>query len=186
MTDRNKEASERRADLRQREKKVQMSHADVNVTPSRVRQLLRELQTHHVELEQQNEQLRDTQTQLSEAHDRFFDLYDFAPIGYLTLDKNGKILEANLTAATMLGVERPALLGTNFAKSVRRDSRDGWHSQLEAAFSGAQTKFVCELQMRGRDDSRLAVRLEGILFGSENNRRCQAALVDITEQKKAE
>src|SRR5215831_8300436 len=117
MTDRNENRSRQRADLRERDQRAQMSHAEVKkATSGRVRELIRELQAHQLELQQQNEQLRDAEIALVEVRDRYLDLYNFAPIGYVTVDKDGTILETNLTAATMLGVERQEMLGATFAK----------------------------------------------------------------------
>jgi PAS domain-containing protein len=81
---------------------------------SNIGHLVHELQMHQVELEAQNYELRQTHQQLEETRDRYADLYDFAPVGYLTLEGSGRILEINLTGAGMLGWERQQIIGQSF------------------------------------------------------------------------
>ncbi len=88
---------------------------------------LHELRVHQIELELQNEELRRAQFELEVSRDRFVDLYDFAPVGYLTLSRTGVIREANLVAATLLGLERRRLKGRRFSGFVCSGYADRWH-----------------------------------------------------------
>lgn len=102
--------------------------ADVPTMPTEdVQALVHELNVHQMELEIQNEDLRESQAELAHTRDRYADLYEFAPTGNVTLEPDGKILDANLTAATMLGVERQYLLRANIANFVIRESQDDCH-----------------------------------------------------------
>jgi len=155
------------------------------MTSTKVQHVIHELELHQIDLELQNEELRRTQVQLSESRDRYSDLYEFAPIGYITLNKEGEVQESNLTAAMMLGIERESLLGTNVVRFIAPVSTREWHLHRRAAFSSG-LKQVTELEMCTADGTRLVVRLEGIAFGPEHRRRCRTALIDITEQKRLE
>src|SRR5262245_62551492 len=81
------------------------------ISPDDFTRLVHELEVHQIELELQNEELRRAQVELEESRQQFSDLYDFAPVGYLTVDQNTVVVQANLTAVTMLGVERGRLVG---------------------------------------------------------------------------
>ena len=86
--------------------------------PTEIQKLVHELQMHQIELDMQNEELRRSQGETEAAWAKYADLYDFAPIGYFTFDPQGVILEANLTGARLLGVERGSLLRTPFVSHV--------------------------------------------------------------------
>jgi PAS domain S-box-containing protein len=105
--------------------------------------LVHELQVHQVELEMQNDELRGTQGELEASRDRYSTLYHQAPIGYLTIDRRGKIQEVNLTATAMLGMERAHLLGQHLAMFVNREDA--------AAFFRYQRDVLVEERKQGRD-----------------------------------
>jgi PAS domain S-box-containing protein len=187
MSTRKKQRSQQRPPSRKRAEKIAQT-SRLDITKMKYEDVLRlagELEIHQIELQRQNQQLRDAQIDLEESRNRYFNLYDFAPIGYVTLDQDGTILEANLTAAEMFGVERQALLGADLSKFVSPESQDRWFLHRRAAFSGG-TKQVCEIDVRRADATRLAVRLEGIAFGPEKDRQCRTALIDLTERKDTE
>jgi PAS domain S-box-containing protein len=147
--------------------------------------LVHELQVHQAELETQNEELRRVQAELAESRDRYSILYDFAPAGYITVNADGRILEANFTAAAMLGIERRALRQRNFGYFVDREAQHTWHLHRRAAMA-AENQQSCELAIRKADGTPLVMRLESIALGSEPDRRCHIALIDITEHKRAD
>ena len=99
-----------------------------------VQSLIHEQQVHQIELEMQNEELRRVQNELKEARNKYSDLYDFAPIGYFTFDKNGLILEVNLTGANKLGVERSFLIKKPFSLYVAFSSRNVFYLHLRQDF----------------------------------------------------
>jgi PAS domain S-box-containing protein len=152
-----------------------------------VLKLVHELQVHQVELEMQNEELRRTHLELTQSRDRFSDLYDFAPVGYLTINAQGIVLEANLTAAKMLGVVRNHLVAQSFSRFIGRASQDIFDRHRRVAFSG-DNPHVCQLALRKADGSTLPVHLESLPVARDaaRIRRCRLALVDITDLKRTE
>ena len=93
------------------------------MSPEEAGRTLQELRVHQIELQMQNEELRRAQVELDAARARYFDLYDLAPVGYITVSKKGLILEANLTASRLLGVQRGALVKRRLASFVIPDGR---------------------------------------------------------------
>jgi PAS domain S-box-containing protein len=173
--------------LRQRaEEMARTSPTDIaGMTSNEVQRLIHELQIHQIELELQNEELRQAQVELAHSRDQYSDLYEFAPTGYVTLDSDGKIQNANLTTAAMLGVERQHLLQASLSNFVNRESQDEFYLHRRAVLS-SETKQTCEVRMKGADARGLAVRLESIAFGPENDRRCRTALIDLTAERQAQ
>jgi len=100
------------AALRQSAEEQLQSCIPSNTAPlsaDETRRLLHELQVHQIELEMQNEELRSSRAQLETAVAGYTNLYDFAPAGYFTLDRNGEITQTNLVGARLLGLERAKL-----------------------------------------------------------------------------
>jgi signal transduction histidine kinase len=155
-------------------------------SPEAMRGLIHELQVHQIELELQNEELRRAQQELEAAHARYFDLYDLAPVGYVTLSVPGIIQEANLTAATMLAVPRGALLRQLLARFVIADDQPiyyRYHQALQQA-GGPQ---VCELRMLRPEQTPFWVRLEAIVaLGPPEKAIYRVVLSDITARVAAE
>lgn len=105
-------------------------HNPLQPENERANRLADELHVHQIELASQNEELRRTQSDLAAARDRYLDLFDFAPVGYLTLDKDGVVLECNLTSAKMLGTRRSALNGASLSRFILPAESDRWHLYL--------------------------------------------------------
>jgi len=114
--------------------------------------MLHELKVHQIELEMQNEELRQSQAELEASHERYFELFDLAPVGYFTLTGDARILEANLTAGELLGVPRSALLDRPFTRFILPDDQDGYYHHRRAVANGG-TIATCELRMVRADGS---------------------------------
>jgi two-component system CheB/CheR fusion protein len=149
------------------------------------RSLIHELQVHQIELEMQNEELRRAQGELEESRNRFSDLYDFAPVGYFTFDKNGLIIEVNLTAANKLGVERSFLIKKPFSLFISPGSKDVFYLYLRHVFRTG-VRQTCELKLLDKKGVSFDIQLESIPVqdGEGNSRYCRAAMSDITELKR--
>jgi len=89
--------------------------------------LMHELLVHKVELEMQNEELRRAYAALEEARDRYVELYEFAPVGYVSISREGLIEEINLTGSALLGIDRAQLVKRRFSAFVAPEDRDRWH-----------------------------------------------------------
>ena len=148
--------------------------------------LLHELQVHQIELETQNEALRQTQIALEQSRDRYADLYEFAPVGYLTLSGSGLIAEINLVGATLLGVERRRLIGRRFGRFVAPADRKLWYGLLPGALQQSDRQ-TCELALLRGDGSSFHARLDYTRSpGEQQAPSLRIALTDISVQKHTE
>ena len=108
------------------EKLARAPRAPGDMTKQAAERLLHELQVHQVELEMQNEELQRAHAALEESRDKYLDLYDFAPVGYFTLTRTGRVVEANLAGATLLGVARPKLVGRGLGRFIVPEDLERW------------------------------------------------------------
>ncbi len=147
--------------------------------------VIHDLHVHQIELEMQNEQLRLSQEDLEAARERFVELYDFAPVGYLTLNKEGLIVQANLTSVSMLGVERSRLVNVSFSRFVSSDDQEAYYHCWRKVFQSAGT-HSCELRLRPASAEMFHGRLEAVRGIEGGAVVCRMTLSDITRQKRSE
>jgi PAS domain S-box-containing protein len=176
-------------DLRARaEESLAKTRRDVDHMPEKdMHKLVHELQVHQLELEMQNDQLRRTQQGLEAASDRYSDLYDFAPGALLTLSEQGAVLEANLSAAALLGLGRKELLHQKFTRFIPPESQGTFHLYCQQVLHSG-IKQVSELTLKSATGRRLTVRVEGIatLDPETYKTQCRLSLNDITASKELE
>jgi len=148
--------------------------------------LLHELEVHQIELEMQNEALRQSQFDLEKSRDRYMDFYDFSPIGYITLNENGLISELNLTGAAMLGSERNKLWRQRFASFVLPEFQDHWHRHFQQALV-SDTSGTCELSLQRKDGTYFFARIDCLRLNKPGEALLiRLVLTDITERIKGE
>ena len=149
--------------------------------------LLNELQIYEIELEMQNAELQVARNRLELLLEKYTDLYDFAPVGYFSLDDQGKILEANLAGADLLGMERARLINTPLQRFLVPAGQAGFLAFLKRVFAGP-VKQLFEAEMSKRDSKNFWATFHGISILSMNDPRqwCRVAISDTTLLKQAE
>ena len=148
--------------------------------------MLHELQVHQIELEMQNEELRQAHVKLDTERARYFDLYDLAPVGYLTVSEAGLVLQANFTVCTLLGVNRVALLKQAFSHFMLPDDTDIFYLLRKRILSSHEPQY-CELRMVNPLKQQVWVHLA--ISGTRDELGepvFRIALSDISERKQAE
>ncbi len=145
--------------------------------------LIHELEVHQLELAMQNEELNITKENLETAVEKYTELYDSAPTGYMSLTKDGNIIELNLCAAKMLGLERQKLAGYKFGIFLTAGSLRTFTNFLSRIFKdGSQDSTELVLSTAGKNI--ISVYIVGHL--SKNTDHCHISIIDITERKKAD
>ncbi|AII53482.1 PAS domain S-box protein [Hymenobacter sp. APR13] len=171
--------------LRERAEKRRylVTQAVTDKSPDEVQRLVHELQTHQIELEMQYEELLLAQAEAESARAEFVNLYDFAPVGYLTLDAHGTIRQLNLRAAQQLGSIRQRLVGRRLALFVAEADRVACADFLQQ-LQASDLRHTCELEMRRQDNTAWYALLEGSQGPpTEHEPQYRVALLDVTDRR---
>ncbi len=147
--------------------------------------IIHELQVHQVELEMQNQALRDAQATIAQSQAKYADFYDFSPVGYLTLDENGLIRDLNLTAAELLGDDRECLKGKLFRLFVSSEYQLAFDRHRREVL-GSAWKKSCDLLLSKKDKTLFYGHLESIGDGDVGQGLIRSVLTDVTERKQLE
>jgi len=174
----------RRSEGRLREKQSEIPEAQVGHDTQR---LFHELQVHQIELELQNEELNQANATAKSALEKFTDLYEFAPVGYFSLDELGVMVELNMAGAVLLGVERSRLTGRRFQLFVAPKSRPIFQGFLDRIFADCGRQYCEAVLQRERGESFWA-ELAGtsVLLGDGAQRLSRIVVSDISARRTAE
>jgi PAS domain S-box-containing protein len=181
-------ASPEDAELRMRAKERLHEQARAGKPPAsqhadNPQRLLHELQVHQVELQLQNEQLEAARAWIEAALGSYTELYDFAPVPYLTLGPTGAIVEANLAGARLLGVERARLLDKRLGAFVAEADRGRFAAFLKSAFATA-SDVQCEVVLVAKDGTGSTVEIRATL--ANDGASVRIVLIDVSAQRARE
>jgi PAS domain S-box-containing protein len=191
-----KTASKHFSELRQRaEKALQKRPPDdldfAELSNEEMHRLVHELQVHQIELEMQNDELRRSQNEIeesrnkySELYDTYSNLYDLAPVGYFTIKEKGIIAQANLTGASLLGIDRQSLIGKPLTRFIAREDQDTFYLHRLQVLK-KKGNHTCEIKMMNHDNAPFYARLDSIavLSEDENAAKLRTTITDITDRK---
>ncbi|MCX5871770.1 MAG: sigma 54-interacting transcriptional regulator [Deltaproteobacteria bacterium] len=187
-----KDSKDKPSDLRRRaEASLPGKSSDVRdisaLSGDEVRRLVHELHVHQIELEMQNEELRQAQAAVQRSKDRYLDLYDYAPIGYVTLDKSSLILKANLSAAGLLGMEKGCLIGKPLTSFIHENDQDTFYLHRQQVLETG-TQQNCEIKLMKQDGGWFHAQLQSVKMADTEGvaGRLQTVVSDITARKLAE
>ena len=158
------------------------------LSASDIRGLVHELGTHQIELEMQNEELRKSRDELESSRNEYSELYDFAPVGYFTLDAKGLIEEVNLTGAHLLGIERGLLLKRPFTSFIAEAEEREFFSKYRKDVIQKQGSRICEIRLKRKDGAEFYAQLQGVakehIDGKAGSIRM--TIIDVTDRRKAD
>ena len=184
MTDQNASSKFRNKAKEILQKRVPQSEQKLKALSSEeMQQTLHELQVHQIELEIQNEELRRAHGDLDALRARYFDLYNLAPVSHFTVSKQGLIVEANLTAAILLGVDRRMLIHLPFTRFIHEEDQDAYYQYRRQLLETSETLGL-ELRMVKYDGTFFWGHLTACIADGDGDAPvCHITLSDITERK---
>jgi PAS domain S-box-containing protein len=158
-----------------------------NLKEEDVLKITHELRIHQIELEMQNEELRNSQQALEELLHKYNDLFDFAPVGYFVIDTEGIILESNLTGSLLVGIERSLLVKKPFWLCIRTEDRDVFYLAKREVLDKRASKR-CDLKMLRKTKGEFFAELliDPIINGQGDAVQCRMAVIDISARKEAQ
>jgi PAS domain S-box-containing protein len=172
--------------LRKRRLNAKSKNVVQNPVPDAQR-LLHESEVHQIELEMQNHELRESRVKMEALLEKFTDFYDFAPVGYFSINESGAIQEVNLTGATMLGIGRSLLINRRLPLFINSADRPGFLAFVGRIFARAG-KHVCEASILRQDGTSFLADIQGVSAVSvrESQKCCWVVVSDMSALKQAE
>ena len=143
-----------------------------------IRSAFHELDTYRIELELQNEELLTSQAQLQESHEDYINLYDFAPIPYVTLDNNNLIRHTNIAFASLFGVSKAQLVNQSFTDYIRDTDQDVFYQYRQSLLNNQNPK-PCKLHLHYKNHEILWLKCEGFLKKDKSNLEINLMLSNI-------
>ena len=141
-------------------------------------ELIEELRIHQIELELQNDKLRQSEMKLNESQNKYFELYNFAPVGYLTLDDNGLIFDTNLAGADLLGVERKKLIGQAFIR-ITKEYQNKFYQIIKKP--GIKNNIELKLQKFNKKSFYAYLEIINIYYPNGNLKESRITITNIDE-----
>ena len=182
VRDRNFEFAQQKLRARAEKRRDQSAPVLLPDGPGQLQRLVQELQIQQIELEMQYEELMVAQAETESLRARYLDLFDFAPVGYVTIDILGVVQEMNLHGAKMLGVERHRLTNRRFLQFVAPVSRDAFLRFMIEVLASTEEPLALEVDLQHPDETILRVQLNGIsLPDPKGNRLCRLALTEVKD-----
>ena len=172
--------------LRQRaERALDAMNIAPEVSVSNIEDMVHELRVYHAELEIQLEDLRNANQQLIVARERYADLFNFAPVGYVVTDTHGYIQEMNLTAQVLFGIEAQAWQGKPLAELLHTDEREAYHIHMQSVLRTGNVHET-DVKVYGADKTVFFARLTTQLHNNNTTRTLRTAVTDISATKRAQ